>query len=288
MSDNDLNDDLSDLLGYDAKPGSVVVDAMAKLPPSSYVENCPACGGTGRWRGTFSGSMFAARPCYKCKATGKISFKTDPATRQKSRESSMVRREKLAHDNVEFFAKSEPAVYEWMLASKISFPFAASLLETITKYGSLTEKQLAAAYRCVARAASNREAAQTRKDNAKSVDSSKLIAAFSTASEKLKKPKIHLAGFSIYQARPDSKIAGSLIVYGNGYLGRITNEKFIPSRHCDSDTETKVIEVVNDPQGAAIAYGRMTGNCAICNRLLTVKESVERGIGPICAERFGW
>lgn len=33
----------------------------------------------------------------------------------------------------------------------------------------------------------------------------------------------------------------------------------------------------------ASAYGRKTGRCMICGRLLTNPESVERGIGPICA-----
>lgn len=34
-------------------------------------------------------------------------------------------------------------------------------------------------------------------------------------------------------------------------------------------------------------HGRLTNHCLICNRELTVKESRERGIGPICAEKVG-
>lgn len=33
----------------------------------------------------------------------------------------------------------------------------------------------------------------------------------------------------------------------------------------------------------AEAFGVLTGTCADCGRELTVKESIERGIGPICA-----
>ena len=35
----------------------------------------------------------------------------------------------------------------------------------------------------------------------------------------------------------------------------------------------------------AIAIGHSTGNCIICNRLLTVPKSVKRGIGPVCAKK---
>ena len=34
-------------------------------------------------------------------------------------------------------------------------------------------------------------------------------------------------------------------------------------------------------------FGRRTHRCAICGRTLTVKESIERGIGPRCAARLG-
>lgn len=32
------------------------------------------------------------------------------------------------------------------------------------------------------------------------------------------------------------------------------------------------------------AYARRSGNCYVCGRLLTTPESIERGIGPVCAE----
>ena len=37
----------------------------------------------------------------------------------------------------------------------------------------------------------------------------------------------------------------------------------------------------------AALYGKMYGVCANCGALLTNEDSIERGIGPICAERFG-
>ncbi len=57
---------------------------------------------------------------------------------------------------------------------------------------------------------------------------------------------------------------------------------------CAPEQEAKVLEIAQDPKGAAIAYGRMTGSCACCGRALTDKDSVAAGIGPVCAENFGW
>jgi hypothetical protein len=49
-----------------------------------------------------------------------------------------------------------------------------------------------------------------------------------------------------------------------------------------------ILTAAADPLAAAVAFGRETGSCSCCGRELTVKASIERGIGPICAEKFGW
>lgn len=35
-------------------------------------------------------------------------------------------------------------------------------------------------------------------------------------------------------------------------------------------------------------YGREIGHCGHCGRTLTNPESIERGIGPVCAGKMGW
>jgi hypothetical protein len=48
------------------------------------------------------------------------------------------------------------------------------------------------------------------------------------------------------------------------------------------------IELVNSNlTGAVVEYGRATGKCGCCGRTLTRQDSIDRGIGPICAENFG-
>lgn len=41
-----------------------------------------------------------------------------------------------------------------------------------------------------------------------------------------------------------------------------------------------------DPKAAMARYGHEIGRCGICGRTLTDPESIENGIGPVCAERF--
>lgn len=38
----------------------------------------------------------------------------------------------------------------------------------------------------------------------------------------------------------------------------------------------------------ATQFGKKTGKCCICSRTLTKKESIDAGIGPVCAENMGW
>ena len=47
-------------------------------------------------------------------------------------------------------------------------------------------------------------------------------------------------------------------------------------------------QIAEDPQRAMLDYGKQIGSCGHCGRTLTNPESIERGIGPICAERMGW
>lgn len=70
------------------------------------------------------------------------------------------------------------------------------------------------------------------------------------------------------------------------YLGKVTPQG------CDSRLSDTVKEVIlsaaNDPLNAAIKYGKVSGECSCCGRELTDPRSIERGIGPICATKFGW
>lgn len=73
----------------------------------------------------------------------------------------------------------------------------------------------------------------------------------------------------------------------NDYLGKIVGGKF-HGHYISNEMTAAVAAACANPVEQAIEYGRMTGACSCCNRELTNPESIERGIGPVCAKKYGW
>lgn len=46
--------------------------------------------------------------------------------------------------------------------------------------------------------------------------------------------------------------------------------------------------IAQDPGRALTRYGHEIGRCGVCNRTLTDEVSRERGIGPVCASKYGF
>ena len=150
---------------------------------------------------------------------------------------------------------------------------------------------MAAAKRCIEQYNATKTNAEKTKANALSVDVTAINEAFDVAlSNGLKRPKVRLPGFIISLAPASGANAGSLYVKDsdNVYLGKITDGKFFESSDCDNEQTKAMVEVLEDPLNAAKAYGQKTGRCSCCGRELTNHDSIEAGIGPICAENFGW
>jgi hypothetical protein len=70
------------------------------------------------------------------------------------------------------------------------------------------------------------------------------------------------------------------------YLGKVSRNA-IDSRFSDTIRET-IMSAASDPISAAIRYGKVSGECSCCGRELTDPRSIERGIGPICADKYGF
>ncbi|NDC88159.1 MAG: hypothetical protein EB075_05030 [Bacteroidetes bacterium] len=70
------------------------------------------------------------------------------------------------------------------------------------------------------------------------------------------------------------------------YLGKVTRSG-LDSRLSD-DVKAVLNEAAKDPLTVAIRYGKESGECSCCGRELTDPQSIERGIGPICATKYGW
>jgi len=70
----------------------------------------------------------------------------------------------------------------------------------------------------------------------------------------------------------------------NVYQGWVTADA---TNLSDAALVASLQQIAQDPTAHATLYGQQTGNCSCCGRELTRKDSIDRGIGPICAEKFG-
>lgn len=188
-------------------------------------------------------------------------------------------------DNIDRFQVAFPAEFGWIATEYMNGnSFATSLHDAILRFGRLTEKQLD----CVRR---NVNRVMSAHISAPQVAQDKLMEAFDNARKnKLIRLKIRFDGFFCYPASETSANAGGIYVKSDEreYLGKITNGRFQASRECSETVKQAIVKVMADPLTEAIAYGKQTGNCAICGRFLENPESVARGIGPICAGNYGF
>ena len=270
-----MNDDLEALNGVSVQTTTL------------YKEPCKKCQGRGKFIG-YTG--YSLGDCFSCKGAGFHEFKTSPQYRDKARTSTAARKERQATATIEAFAAEYTAEHAWMVKTAPRFEFAKSMLDAVVKFGSLTEKQLAAVQKCVAKDAERNVERAARVEAAPQVDITKIEVSFAKAMEKgIKRPKLRLADFKFSPAPATGNNAGAIYIKsGDTYLGKIAGGKLFKSRECDDQTASSILVAAADPEAAAIAYGRRFGSCAICARELTNGESIDRGIGPICAEKFGW
>jgi hypothetical protein len=262
-------------------------DAIAASEGELFLEPCQKCRGLGYFRG----AGYTRRQCFGCKGKGHLVRKTSPEARAKAKQA----RKNAQAGKVASWRSQHAEVCAWIdAAAARGFDIARSFQQGLAKYGSLTDKQLAAAERLAAedarRAIARKAAAKALEATAKVVTVAKIEEAFANARAKgVKIPKLRLDTFRFSPAAATSENAGAIYVKeGDDYLGKIVGGKFLRTFRCDEATEARVVVAASDPEAAAVAYGKRFGSCAVCNRELSNAESIERGIGPICAERFGW
>lgn len=306
MTHDDLNDSLDDLLGRGPAPerkAPVAVTPVSRQESlgraverarASYFDQCPKCNGTGQTRWGV---------CFRCQGKGGRSFKTSATTRATARTNTAVRKQ-AARDQ---FRADYAAEVAWLAAAaerqhenahkgRKVWDFPIALDEALAKYGSLTDGQLEAVRRCMAKDAERAQAraqeTATRDASAPACDVSKLEAAFAMARAKRKSekwPVLLLSTFRFVDAPAGNGFDAAILVReGNDKLGRIANGRYIAGRGVDEATQARVLECIADPAAAARAYGLETGICSCCGAELTNEESKRLGIGPICRAKWGF
>lgn len=305
---DDLEDDL------DAQ-GNFSPEIKTTTGPDAKVVKfpCQVCGGTGNYRGTRVHQPKSH--CFACR--GKGFFLTSERDRQKAR--SQARSSKAAKLKAarEAFDEQHPGLADFLRKAGEWSEFARSLSEQIGNRGSLSDKQTSSALgmmaKCAERDKEKKAAAATRVLQEKAIDASApefapLAEGFLSAAANIKWPKLRLLTSSatpvvLSRCGDQSRTPGHINItdggpYGdNVYYGRVTPEGH---GHLRQPIPAEVVAVLaefnRDPKEAVKLQGERsrellgikTGQCCCCGRELTDPVSVERGIGPICADRWGW
>ena len=174
--------------------------------------------------------------------------------------------------------------------------FAASLVSQYKRKGSLSERQYDAAERMLLKIEATKARKAEAAAKAVTINLQPVVEMFATArASGYKKPVYRALGLRI---KPHWKGDG-LAVYtedrwteGNfgpqpGYEGQIAGGTFTPVGATLDTTFDRLIAIAADPRGEAVRHGQRTGRCSCCGRELTKHASIDAGIGPICAEKWG-
>jgi hypothetical protein len=271
----DLDDGLS--------TAKVVATDAKKIREQAHIVNggeatfeCPACRGSGHFR-SYTGRVVGA--CFKCKGKGQISKGVAAAAKGK------ITKER----NIAQWAEDHAAEIAYINERASRWPFMLSMADSIREYGKLTDNQLAAVQRAMAKdAAGKAERAAARVAAAPTVEISAIEALFATAVDNdIKRPIFRAEGLEISKAPATGRNAGALYVKADGaYAGKIVGGKFHKAYDAPDVLDT-LMRVAADPAGEAIKYGRRTGRCGCCGHSLVDPVSIRSGIGPICAGKWG-
>ena len=275
------------------------IHAMVKRHPEVLAETqpdengcyeCTKCGGSGIWTGR---NRLGEDRCYRCDGTGrqrqapkKMDFAS--ARNRVNARNRKARKAEEAQARLDAFCET-PVGACLKKAAASGFEFAQSLLDSYRKYGELTERQTEAAENMLAK-----QQARQAKLDAQKVSVGELAgirAMFEKALESgLKRPKVIVGDLRISLAPANGNNAGYLYVkYEHVYQGKISKEGlFSPVRDARDEVAGELAAIADAPEEALRAHGQHTGECGLCGRELTDPESIARGIGPVCADRYGF
>ena len=274
---------------FDAAKGGILEQGFSKAKIAKFEAKCKGCNGSGKflsWRGEVVGD------CFKCKGTGVIFTKTDPKVLEANRVKAIAKRHAAAKQSVdaavEFLANNQ-SIHDWFRANLAkNNDFAQSLFDQLYNKGSLSEGQISAIEKSIAREA-GWAAERAVKDAAMPTNSS-LHDAFEKAQESgLKKPSLRIDGYRFSLAPERGVNAGCIYAKSEGgdYLGKINEQgKFFSVRDCPEEAVEFVNTLGGDLLERALKHGKDTGECSCCGRQLTDPKSIAKGIGPVCFSKW--
>ena len=157
--------------------------------------------------------------------------------------------------------------------------FAQSLAKQYRDRGSLSPKQVTAAENMrkkVERSRKEKEAQET------GLDLSSLPSGYYAVPEGETRLKVRVA-----HGKPGSKWEGwTFVSDGAAYGQRKNYGSQKPNGTYKGSVEDALRSILESPFEAQKAYGHLTGTCGACGRHLEDEESIRKGIGPICAQKW--
>lgn len=267
--------------------------AFAAKPEAQRTITCPACRGTGEFVSKYTGRVVG--DCHACKGTGTVNpaaFKRRQTWIANERNGTHAAKERAKEADkaarIAAFREQFPSECAWVDANAPHNRFAASLLENLNGWASLTDRQLTAVRSGIARDAERAEAieraANTNPRNQSGLDLSGLPAGMYAVPGSDSRLKVRVS-----RPVPPSKWAGWIFVDDGAAYGHARKYgRQSPTGRYTGGIETELTAICKDPRAAMAAYGHLTGKCGICGRHLEDAESIARGIGPVCySKNFG-
>ena len=174
------------------------------------------------------------------------------------------------------WCEDHEGVLDWLIAeSDAGNEFAASLLTKGRQYGHLTPGQLGA----VQKSLDNDQGAGKSESD---IDLSDLMKGYYAVPQGDTRLKL-----CVRKPGKNSRYLGwTFVDDGAGYGRRTTYGKQAPDGMYRGNVQDELRAILKDPLEAMVAYGKLTGTCGKCGRLLEDEESVAAGIGPICASKM--
>lgn len=242
---------------------------------------CPQCGGSGRYLGRRT-----AQPRGECFACGgKGYFLTSERDRAQARVRRVARQATDLAKSRAAFEAANPGLARYLEEATWS-SFAQDLCTRLRQVGSLHPAAVDAARGMQAKCAARSEARRAERVAGSTVVDLSLVRAMFEAARASghKMPVYRAAGLVINRAPDSGRNPGALYVKSaedDSYLGKIIGSAYT------GKPAPGLAAIAADPRGEAVAYGQRTGTCSCCGRTLTATDSIEAGIGPICAARWG-
>jgi hypothetical protein len=263
---------------------------------------CDACGGSGKYRGLRTRQT--EDHCFACGGRGYHLVHPD-----KRRAANAKRKATIARKRDQAIATNAATGLLDELRGMSSWnSFAADLLRSHSDGRVWSERQIEAAEKMIAKVHLKREE-RAKAATTKVGDVSRIRQMFDSALAAGKKRRALLA------ARIERDENDNPVLDDTGKARVLNDIKLTPAREPRTEIWVKVDgefagginedggfkknwnapewlaaeleRLAANPEKETRLYGQVTGNCCCCGRELTNEASIEAGIGPVCAQKWG-